>query len=405
MLTKCPECDLQISDKAITCPHCGYPLTKQSKPTTAKKRRRLPNGFGQISEIKNRNLRNPYRAMLTVGKTETGRPIVKPLRPESYFPTYNEAYAALVEYNRNPYDMSQRVYMEELYAEWFKRYAKTSDPSTMQNHETSWKYCSYVYKLTVQEIRPIHIRECIENGTMINGKNGQKMTPGHKRQLNIKSLFNLLMDYAIECGYIDRNYAREYKLPRSIQKPDVLTKSHIPFTDEEMEILWNNRDELVDTMLIQCYSGWRPNELCELKLSNISPDFEFFNGGSKTNAGRNRPVPIHPKIKEIVKDKFAIAKENGSDYLINYENERGRCVHLRYIKYNRDFIKKILDLGLNRLHRPHDCRKHFVTMAKKYNMDEYAIKYIVGHAITDITEKVYTERDQEWLKSEMKKIK
>lgn len=47
----------------------------------------------------------------------------------------------------------------------------------------------------------------------------------------------------------------------------------------------------------------------------------------------------------------------------------------------------------------------FVTMAKKYQVDEYAIKYIVGHAITDITEKVYTERDVEWLKEEMKKIK
>lgn len=26
MLFKCPECDLQVSDKAISCPHCGHPL-------------------------------------------------------------------------------------------------------------------------------------------------------------------------------------------------------------------------------------------------------------------------------------------------------------------------------------------------------------------------------------------
>lgn len=25
-LTRCPECHRSISDKAITCPHCGYPL-------------------------------------------------------------------------------------------------------------------------------------------------------------------------------------------------------------------------------------------------------------------------------------------------------------------------------------------------------------------------------------------
>ena len=58
----------------------------------------------------------------------------------------------------------------------------------------------------------------------------------------------------------------------------------------------------------------------------------------------------------------------------------------------------------NRL-RPHDGRKHFVTMAKKYGVDEYAIKYMVGHKISDITEKVYTQREFEWLKDEIEKIK
>lgn len=47
-LIKCPECQLQVSDKAITCPHCGYPLdTKVIKQQQRKtnKRKRLPNGF------------------------------------------------------------------------------------------------------------------------------------------------------------------------------------------------------------------------------------------------------------------------------------------------------------------------------------------------------------------------
>ena len=61
MLMKCPECELNVSDKALSCPHCGYPLQsevvqKRKKRTNKNKRRRLPNGFGQISEIKNCNL-------------------------------------------------------------------------------------------------------------------------------------------------------------------------------------------------------------------------------------------------------------------------------------------------------------------------------------------------------------
>ena len=119
MLTVCEECGLQVSDKAISCPHCGFPirpdvLEKRSK-YKSNRRKRLPNGFGQISEIKNRNLRKPFRAMICVGKTDTGRPISKPLKPVSYFATYNEAYTALIEYNKTPYELSKNMSVQELY--------------------------------------------------------------------------------------------------------------------------------------------------------------------------------------------------------------------------------------------------------------------------------------------------
>lgn len=61
-------------------------------------------------------------------------------------------------------------------------------------------------------------------------------------------------------------------------------------------------------------------------------------------------------------------------------------------------------LGINPEHRGHDGRVHFVTVAKKYNLDEYAIKRIVGHAIKDLTERVYTKRSVDWLVQEIDKI-
>ena len=96
MLIKCPECELQVSDKALACPHCGYPMKPEAnKPKRrSTKRKKLPNGFGQITEIKNKKLRKPFRAMVSVGKKENGRPIVKMLKPEAFFKTYNEAYEA-----------------------------------------------------------------------------------------------------------------------------------------------------------------------------------------------------------------------------------------------------------------------------------------------------------------------
>ena len=38
MLIPCPECALNVSDKAISCPHCGFPL-KPDKLSKKKKRK------------------------------------------------------------------------------------------------------------------------------------------------------------------------------------------------------------------------------------------------------------------------------------------------------------------------------------------------------------------------------
>ena len=86
-------------------------------------------------------------------------------------------------------------------------------------------------------------------------------------------------------------------------------------------------------------------------------------------------------------------------------NARLKSTALTYARYQNGFGMIRDELNLNPEHRPHDGRKHFVTMAKKYKLDEYAIKYIVGHKISDITEKVYTQREFEWLKTEIEKIK
>lgn len=168
MLIQCPECELQVSDKAAACPHCGYPMqpTVKRKPRAkSSKRRRLPNGFGQISEIKNRNLRNPFRAMVTIGKTPEGRPICKPLKPESYFPTYNDAYSALVEYNKNPYDLEPSITVRELYEKWSEEYFKTlKADGSIRAVTSAWAYCSAVYDMRVMDVRARHVKGCMEEG-------------------------------------------------------------------------------------------------------------------------------------------------------------------------------------------------------------------------------------------------
>ena len=413
MLIQCPECELHVSDKASACPHCGYPMKpniKQRKPRQSNKRRRLPNGFGQISEIKDRNLRNPFRAMITVGKNFSGRPICKPLKPESYFPSYNDAYAALAEYNKNPYDLEPSITVKELYEKWSEEHFKTlKSYGSARAYTAAWAYCSNVYGMRIMDIRARHIKSCMENGTiMINGT--EKSTSAATKN-NIKSLFNIMLDHALEYELVDRNYSRSFKLSdETIKEITTVDKAHIAFTEEEMQLLWNNIDDkrYVDIILIHCYSGWRPQELGLLELEIVDLESWVFKGGIKTEAGTDRVVPIHSRIRPLVLRKYKEAKELGSKYLLNYTdygNSKRKDTTLTYNRYRKAFDRIRSELNINPDHRPHDGRTHFVTMAKKYGVDEYAIKYMVGHKISDLTEKVYTKREFDWLRDEMEKIK
>lgn len=342
------------------------------------KHMRLPNGFGQISKIKNKKLRNPYRAMVTVGKTTEGKPIVKPLKPVAYFKTYNDAYAALLDYNRNPYDLTESKTLEQLYDEWLPKYKQQVSPQSVRAVTTNWKRCASIKDMPVRDIRTRHCKLCVDQGSSYSIKK------------SIHKVLNMLLDYALEYDLTDHNYSRSIRITRDV---DEEITNHISFTDDELNTLWDHTDDqTVRMILIQCYSGWRPTELVELRSENINLKEWTMVGGIKTKAGKNRLVPIHEKIKGFVSDAMA-AK---GPYMIS--------PHMRYELFRRHFYKVVKELKLNPEHKPHDGRKTFITLCKKADVDEYAIKYMVGHAIKDITEKVYTDRDVEFLRRELSKV-
>lgn len=409
MLIVCPECELQVSDKAYQCPHCGNPMKENTpKRPKNKSRLRLPNGFGQITELKTPNIRNRFRAMVTVGKDYNGKPICKLLKPKAYFSTYNEAYAALVEYNKNPYDLDDDITVMQLYEKWSDEYFKKIKDTSTRTITSAWKYCSSVYRMRVRDVRAHHIKGCMDLGTVEYKGEIKRASASTKER--IKSLFNLMLDYALEHDLVDKNYARTFDVPDDVLKEiENEKKQHISFTDDEMKTLWENEKNIayVNIILFQCYTGFRPQELGLIKLENVDLERNIIIAGIKSEAGRNRAVPIHPKIKRITKELYDKAKEKDYEYLIYCDDEIVNSRHnikLTYDKYEYRYKLVIDELKLNPEHRAHDPRKQFVTMAKKYKVDEYAIKRIVGHKIKDLTEKTYTDRDIQWLIEEINKI-
>ena len=376
-LIKCPECELQVSDKALSCPHCGYPMKSSADAPKGRgkakpKHRRLPNGFGSITELKNRNLRNRFWCRACVGKTPYGKPILKPLKPDAYFNTYNEAYEALVEYNKNPYDLDLSMTVEELYDKWTDEYFKNTSDAYIRTITSSWQYCSSIYSMRAKDVRARHIKGCMDEGFRIETrgkKKGEKIYPTAGTKARMKSMFNLMFDFALEYEIVDMNYARTFDVSDDIVKEkEAAKRNHIIFSEEELQILWDNVEKVkfADWIIIQCYMGWRPQELATLRLEEVNLDEWYMCAGMKTDAGKQRIVPIHSKIQSLVKKNYDYAVEIGSEYLLNDKGQtHAGSWKLTHDKYANRFKKVIDELKLDPEHRAHDPRKTFITRCKK----------------------------------------
>ena len=396
-LLKCPECSHDVSDKALSCPHCGYPMNTPSstKPRIRNgKPTKLPNGYGTIYKMSGKRSK-PFRAM------KTDKWIIDPVTGKSkqirftigYFASREEAMIALAEYNQNPYDVEvDSITFSEVYEKWSASYFPTlSNPSSIRTITAAYAYCNDLYDMRMKDIRVSHLE-----GAILNAK------VGDSTKARMKSLFNMLYKYAVAHDIAEKDYASVMFANGNPIKRDRV-KEVIPFSQEEISLLWENLHNIAfaDMILIGIYSGWRPQELAILKLTDIDLENGTMKGGLKTDAGKNRIVPIHPLIKPLIENRMQESSDLQSEYLFNDPNGQ-QGTYMTYDKYRKRFEKVMKTLKMK--HRPHETRHTFITKAKACNMDEYVLKLIVGHAIEDITEKVYTHRTIEQLKTEMEKI-
>lgn len=58
--------------------------------------------------------------------------------------------------------------------------------------------------------------------------------------------------------------------------------------------------------------------MCDLLIQNVDLEKHAFTGGLKTKAGINRTIPIHPRIFNLVKNRYDKAIEANSPYLFFY---------------------------------------------------------------------------------------
>lgn len=338
------------------------------------------NGNGSISKLSGIR-RKPYIARVTLGWDEkTGRQIRKTI---GTFVTQKEAQKALIDYLDNPYDLDlANILFKDVYEKWSRlKYPKVSH-SAILGYQSAYNNVEKLHNMKIKDIKARHLQEAIDS-----------CSKGQATKKKIKFLFGQMFAYAMQNDIITKDYSEFVDIGKASEE-----SKREPFSNKEIGLLWKHIDniEFIDTILIMIYSGFRIGELLELETKNIDLINMTMTGGLKTEAGKNRLVPIHPKILPLIEKRY---NKDNQYLIINFKGMK-----MKYDNYYKEKFIPIME-QLNMKHRPHDCRHTFATLLSNANANATAIKKMIGHESYVTTEKIYTHKDIEELRKNVELIK
>ncbi|MBQ6886769.1 MAG: tyrosine-type recombinase/integrase [Lachnospiraceae bacterium] len=331
-----------------------------------------PNGYGSVVKLSGRR-RKPFEVRVNTRMDERYYPVYDVL---GRFEEREQALIALAEYNKSPYNISDReITFAQLYEKFYKnKYelsGKTYSDSTRNCTKSAYGHCKPLYDISYSKLR-------VDDFRGILGQMNTKGKPlSHAMQEHIKNLFTQMDKFALQNDVIEKGYASFAAI--TVEEDD---EPGVPFTAEELQTLWNNKDvPWVDSILIYIYSGWRVSELIRMPTEDIDLQEGLFKGGLKTAAGKNRIVPIHSKIREFVENRL-----NTNNGILLAKD--GQTINVS--TYRKLFKETLKAIGINTHHTPHDCRHTFTSLLDSAGANQVCIDRLIGHASDSITTRTYT---------------
>lgn len=278
---------------------------------------------------------------------------------------------------------------DEVYQKWYAfkvkyggRKKRPAAPKTLESYTVTYNNLSEIVNIPIGDITVQDMQSILDDYSIF----------GLSCINNFKKVLNGVYEYAIN----KMELQIENKVPKLdfIYNPDGKKIEHKEFTKEEIQLMWDNVGKIKDIewFLILIYTGMRPSEPLQIPVENVHLDERYIIGGIKTDAGRDRIVPICEKIYPLIKMKC------GKKWLFENNGER--------------FTRQTLGVRLNEItqqlgiqdHTPHDCRDTFISMMDRAGANKVCIQLIVGHVGKDVTEKHYIKKNLKDLLKEVNKI-
>lgn len=339
---------------------------------------RNENGFGSIVclDKTGKKRRKPWAVRITTG-WKNGKQQRKYL---GYYRTQREALVALSEYHKTGLDIDlTNLTLEEVFDRWYSRIEQKSSVTVLRGHNMVKMRLGAFGKKQMNEIKADHVEDWIDSADV-------KQSTKHR----LKSTLNQVFEYAEQNDIIQKNPVKFVKLETANEKVGQI------FTDEEIQYLWEHADENVDykTLLILIYTGMRIGELLKLRPEDINLEEQYAIGGNKTEAGKDRVIPIHDKILPIVKERI-------EKYGFLAPSAKGTPTP--YVTFNQRLARLMDKLGWK--HKSHDTRKTAISLMHRYEIPMEVIRMIVGHSGKGVTEKVYIYKSKQELVEYINKVK
>lgn len=344
------------------------------------------NGYGTVVKLSG-SRRCPYEVRVNTRMDERYYPVYDVL---GRYPTREEGLVALAEYNKNPYDLSKSsMTFAELYKAFYndkyelsgKSFSKSSKDCT----RAAYNHMEALHNRTYKDLRTNDFKMIF-----IQTQNGKSLS--HAMQEHMKNLIVQMDKFALQNDIISKGYASYASI--TVEEDDT---PGVPFTNDEISRLWQNQNiPWIDVALIYIYSGWRISELNHMPSEDIDLSKWIFKGGVKTAAGKNRIVPIHTAIRDMVARRM---KDNGSRLFV----ENGKPIS--NIALSSHFKSALLSAGITTYHTIHDCRHTFTSLLDTAGANPTCIDRLIGHSSKTLTTRTYTHKDIEELRAATELIK
>lgn len=355
-----------------------------------RKKPKLPNGFGSIVTRK----RN--------GKEETrvyGPAVYNPQTQQYYqeplgiVNSYTDGYMLLLNYHNNPNEVKgKEITLGFVCEKAMEQAKKVFEKGSMSksnlknlNGANNKLQKNRIANTTLLELTKFELQDFLDG-----------LDIGYTSKNYLINLFNRAFEYSLDYFKI--------KIDINTSKLDVGEKEKSDkfkvITDEDIQLIWDSKESIVrDIFLVSLYTGARPNEILKIETKNVFLEENYMIGGSKTEAGKDRVLPIHPDIKPIIERLYNL----NNKYL--FTSLRANC-HISLKTYEEGFKSLMRALKIDYMgYLPYCTRHTFATKANECGFNEAILKIILGHSLRgDVTNHVYIHRKKELIINEIKKL-